>query len=256
MFSQGFIVKAESRGMRMTTFKHHRIIICTVVALACTAMSPAFAQQMHYLGIAATNTETVFESEVKGAGETVAAQWQLASSQTVASSFFSRVTTASITQAIQSAAGRMDLEKDVLFLLVSSHGAPRGLGIALAGGGLMTARELRSALDAAQIKNRVVVVSACYSGQFIGPLAGPNTVVITAANATNPSFGCSNQRTYTYFGDALFNYGIAQKGRDLKTAFAVAKTTVTRWERRDGERPSNPQINVGAKIGAVLAGVK
>jgi Peptidase C13 family len=225
-------------------------------AFSLTLLAPASAQQMHYLGIAASDRETVFQSEVTGAGATLASKWQLASSQTVSSSFFGRVTPSSVAQAIQTAASRMDLEKDVLFLLVSSHGAPRGLGIEVSGGGLMTAKQLRTALDAARIKNRVVLVSACYSGQFIGPLAGPNTVVITAANAANPSFGCSNQRTYTYFGDAFFNYGVAQKGRDLKTAFGVAKATVTQWERRDGERPSNPQISVGAKIDAVLAKVK
>ena len=219
-------------------------------------LAPASAQQMHYLGIAASDRETVFQSEVTGAGTTVASKWQLASSGTVSSSFFRRVTPASVEQAIQSAASKMELEKDVLFLLVSSHGAPRGLGVEVSGSGLMTARQLRAMLDASRIKNRVIVVSACYAGQFIGPLAGPNTVVITAANATNPSFGCSNQRTYTYFGDAFFNYGIAQKGRDLKGAFAVAKTTVTQWERRDGERPSQPQISVGTRIGAVLAGMK
>ncbi len=221
-----------------------------------TGVSHAHAQQIHYLGIAASDRETVFNTEVSGAGATVASTWALASSQTVTSSFFSKVTYSRIVEAIRTAGSRMDKDKDVLFLLVSSHGAPGGRGIELSGGGLMTARQLRTALDSEGIRNRVILVSACYSGQFIGPLSTPTTMVITAANATNPSFGCSNSRAYTYFGDAFFNYGMAQRGRDLRSAFAVAKTNVTAWERKDGERPSNPQMSAGGRITAILGGMK
>jgi Peptidase C13 family len=220
------------------------------------ALQATQAQQMHYLGIAASSRESVFQSEATGAGATVGKNWQLASSNVLSGGMFSRVTLSSVNAAIEAAAGKMDKERDVLFLLVTSHGGPDGAGVELSGGGAMRAGQLRAMLDRAGVKNRVVVISACYSGQFIGQLSGPNTLVMTAANATNPSFGCSNQRSYTYFGDALFNYGMAQRGRDLRSAFAVARTTVTGWEKRDGEQPSQPQISVGARIGKTLQGVK
>jgi hypothetical protein len=232
-----------------------RLAAFAVLALL-SAAHPALAQRMHYLGIAASNRETVFQSEVSGAGSTVGGQWSLASSQTVAGSFFGRVSYGSVREAIAAAAGRMDRERDVLFLLVSSHGAPGGRGVELSGGGLMTPGMLRAALDQAGVKNRVVLVSACYAGQFVAPLSGPNTAVITAANSTNPSFGCSNKRTYTYFGDAFFNHGMPQAGRDLRRAFAIARTTVTAWERSEGERPSQPQMSMGAGIARTLAGVR
>jgi hypothetical protein len=231
-----------------------RIIVASLAFLALS--TSVQAQQMHYLGIAASERETVFYSEVSGAAATIGSNWNLASSQTISSSFFSKVTYPRIAEAIRAAGDKMDKERDVLFLLVSSHGAPGGRGIELSGGGLMTAGQLRSALDSAGIKNRVVLVSACYSGQFVKPLSGPTTMVITAANATNPSFGCSNSRSYTYWGDAFFNYGMAQRGRDLRSAFAVARTNVTAWERKDGEFPSNPQFSAGGRIAAVLAAIK
>jgi hypothetical protein len=232
-----------------------RLLAFALLALIGAA-HPALAQRMHYLGIAASSRETVFQSEVSGAGGTVGSTWSLASSQTVSGGFMGGVSYGTVRQAIQQAAGRMDRDRDVLFLLVSSHGAPGGRGIELSAGGLMTAGMLRAALDEAGVKNRVVLVSACYAGQFIGPLSGPNSAVITAANATNPSFGCSNKRTYTYFGDAFFNHGMPQSGRDLRRAFAVARTTVTAWERRDGERPSQPQMSMGGGIARTLAGVR
>ncbi len=217
---------------------------------------PALAQRMHYLGIAASSRETVFQSEVAGAGATVGATWRLASSQTVSGSFFGRVSYGTVREAIRAAAGRMDLDKDVLFLLVSSHGAPGGRGIELSAGGLMTPGMLRAALDEAGVRQRVVLVSACYAGSFIGPLSGPNTAVITAANTANPSFGCSNQRSYTYFGDAFFNHGMRDAGADLRRAFAISRTVVTAWERRDGERPSQPQMTMGGRLAQTLRGVK
>jgi hypothetical protein len=228
-----------------------------LAALVLTAAeSPAMAQRMHYLGIAASSRETVFQSEVSGAGGTVGSAWSLGSSQTVGGSYVGGVTYGSVRQAIQSAAGRMDRANDVLFLLVSSHGAPGGRGVELSGGGLMTAGMLRAALDDAGVRHRVVVISACYSGAFIGPLSGPNTTVITAANATNPSFGCTNTRSYTYFGDAFFNYGMQQSGADLRRAFGIARATVTQWERRDGERPSQPQMSMGGAISQKLRAIR
>jgi hypothetical protein len=243
-----------SGGCRMTL--RIRFFATTVLVAAGLFSTATMAQQMHYLGIAATNQETVFQSEVSGAGAAVGRTWQLASSRTVSASFFSPVSVGAINAAIQETAAKMDREKDVLFLLVSSHGFPRGGGVLLNANGAMRAGQLRAALDGAGIKNRVIVISACYAGQFIGPLSGPNTAVITAANATNPSFGCTNARSYTYFGDAFFNYGMAQRGRDLRSAFATAKTTVTQWEVRDGFKPSQPQMSMGARISAVLAGVR
>ncbi len=231
-------------------------LACFICIALGGGLAPALAQRMHYLGIAASNRETVFQSEVSGAGSTIGSTWSLASSQTVSGSFLGRVSYGTVREAIRNAASRMDRERDVLFLLVSSHGAQRGGGVELSAGGLMTPGMLRAALDDAGVRNRIVLVSACYSGQFIGPLSSPNSVVITAANATNPSFGCSNKRSYTYFGDAFFNHGMRQAGSDLRRAFAVARATVTAWERRDGERPSQPQFSMGGAIARTLAGLR
>lgn len=228
-----------------------RFLAAIIIGWLCTAV-PALAQKMHYLGIAASNRETVFQSEVTGAGARVGSTWQLGSSQTVSGSFFGGVSYGSVREAINAAASRMETGKDVLFLLISSHGGPNGRGVALSAGGGMNAGMLRRALDEAGIRNRILVISACYSGQFIGPLSGPTTAVITASNAQNPSFGCSNQRSYTYFGDAFFNYGMRQHGRNLRRAFATARAKVAEWEQRDGQWSSQPQISIGGGVAKAL----
>jgi hypothetical protein len=56
-----------------TEMRHYasaRLMLFTALA-AMSAASPALAQRMHYLGIAASSRETVFQSEVSGAGSTV-----------------------------------------------------------------------------------------------------------------------------------------------------------------------------------------
>ena len=67
----------------------------------------------------------------------------------------------------------------------------------------MTPQEVAAVLDREGIKNRVVIVSACYSGTFVPPLANDNTIVLTAADAKSTSFGCAPERDWTYFGDAF-----------------------------------------------------
>jgi hypothetical protein len=39
---------------------------------------------------------------------------------------------------------------------------------------------------------------------FVPALADARTLVITAAAADRPSFGCEDGATWTYFGDAFF----------------------------------------------------
>ena len=60
--------------------------------------------------------------------------------------------------------------------------------------------------------NRLVMIQACFSGQFVPALASPGTVVITAASADKPSFGCDPGNDWTLFGDALVNRALREPG--------------------------------------------
>ena len=83
------------------------------------------------------------------------------------------------------------------------------------------------------------------------PLANAETMVITAADADHPSFGCRDGAKWTYFGDAFFN--IALRGTpNLKDAFALARTLVRKRELRNGFAPSNPQMAGGEDLEHLL----
>lgn len=153
------------------------------------------------------------------------------------------------------AAGRvMDKDEDVLLLFMTSHGSSDGFSLYLPG---MVYADLgpgdvADVLDSEGIKNRIVIVSACYAGIFVKPLANDNTIVLTAADEKSSSFGCSNEREWTYFGDALFNQSLKPEV-SLEEAFRNAKVTIGQWEARDGLTPSNPQGHFGPALTAKLA---
>src|SRR4051812_5818788 len=146
----------------------------------------------------------------------------------------------------------MDTNKDVLAVVLTSHGSPAGLAI-VGGrrGGTLTPPELRAMLDASGAKFRIVIISACYSGVFVPALADPRTLVITAAAADRSSFGCEDRATWTYFGDAFFNQAL-RRAPTLESAFDTARQIVTAREQREGFTPSNPQMAGGSEVLALF----
>lgn len=144
------------------------------------------------------------------------------------------------------AVGRiMDKEEDVLILFITSHGDADGIGLQLPSILVnLGPAEVAAVLNKEGIKNRVVIVSACYAGIFMEPLVNDNTIVLTAADAKSSSFGCVAGREWTYFGDAFFNQSL-KPGTDFKRAFSNAKILIEGWEKLDHVKPSNPQAYFG-----------
>ena len=130
-----------------------------------------------------------------------------------------------------------------------------GLVLADAFSSVLSPDHVASVLDREGIRNRVVIVSACYSGMFTKRLASPDSIVLTASDESSPSFGCSNEREWTYFGDAFFNQSLGE-GVSLEQAFEDAKVKISQWETRDELPPSSPQGHFGAVISEKLAKLK
>ena len=117
--------------------------------------------------------------------------------------------------------------------------------------GELTPQLVATTLNTEGIKNRIVIVSACFSGVFVPPLANDDTIVLTAADAENTSFGCAPERDWTYFGDAFFRQSV-RRGRDLQHTFENARTLISGWELMDHAKPSNPQAHFGPALVAKL----
>ncbi|MBT9445775.1 MAG: peptidase C13 [Hyphomonadaceae bacterium] len=154
---------------------------------------------------------------------------------------------------LASAIGRlgevMDRNEDVLVLFMTSHGNPDGsmaIQEQMRTRFALRPQYLREALDEAGIKNRLVIVSSCFSGAFIPALQNENTIILTAAAYDRTSFGCQPERDWTYFGEAFINQSMRQN-RPLLDAFSTAKMLIESWEARDNVRPSLPNASVGAQ---------
>lgn len=134
--------------------------------------------------------------------------------------------------------------EDLVFIYLTSHGTaehelvldqPR---MELAD---LPADELAAVLAPLKNRDKIIVISACYSGGFIPALKDERTLIMTASRADRVSFGCSEEANFTYFGDALFAQALNQTD-DLEQAFKLAKATVAERELADNFEASEPQI--------------
>jgi hypothetical protein len=156
----------------------------------------------------------------------------------------------SLSRALRRIGEQMNGEEDLLFLFLTSHGSTdHRFSIKLSPFGFsdLTPQMLRKALDDANIKHRVVVISACYSGGFIPALADENTLVITAASADRNSFGCNDTNELTDFGRAYFDEALRET-RSFTEAFERAKAIIATRERANGSNTSDPQIAGGESL--------
>ncbi len=155
--------------------------------------------------------------------------------------------------ALEGVGKKMDVEKDVLILFITTHGGTRQLSVRFSRfyPNNLSAQRLANILKKSKIKHKVLIISACYSGSFIPALKDENTLIMTASHAERSSFGCSNERDWTYFGDALINRAL-RTTKSLPYAFAEARAMITKWEAKAGVEASEPQIFVGELIGTKL----
>ena len=155
-------------------------------------------------------------------------------------------------RAIERMAQRMDKQEDILFIHLTSHGGADGQLAASARPmtvDSVTPQALRQWLDDAGIRNRVISISACFSGSWIAPLASDDTLVMTAADAEHTSYGCGSKSTLTFFGQAMYDEQLRHTW-SFEEAHAAARKLIDQRERAAGKDDgySNPQISVGPRI--------
>ncbi|MDF3036044.1 MAG: hypothetical protein K0S28_1318 [Paucimonas sp.] len=164
-------------------------------------------------------------------------------------------------RALERVAQLMDTEEDILFLHMTSHGAQDGeLAASFWPMEVSKVRpeDLRKWLDEAGIRNRVISISACYSGSWVKPLADDHTLVLTAADAEHTSYGCGSKSELTFFGRALYDEQLRTHTLSFEEAFRAARKVIEQREKEAGKDDgfSNPQIHMGAAITQRLAALQ
>ena len=206
-----------------------------------------------YVVSVALDSDQVFNREAREAGRVLAERFDavgrtitLAADEGVESGL-AVGSPPNLAQALARAAQIMDRNEDVLILYSTSHGSPReGINYRdfARGSAVITPKQLAELLDEQKFQNRLLILQACFSGQFVPALAGPRTVVATAAAATRSSFGCTADNDWTFFGHALVNQAMRQPDSFIRQ-FRRAFVTIYGWEKKLGFQPSDPQISVG-----------
>ena len=147
----------------------------------------------------------------------------------------------------------MDPDEDVLVVYSTGHGATYGLTYhdGDEGYGVLTPARLAALLDELRLRNRLLILSACYSGIFLPALWSETTALFTAASASRTSFGCAADNDWTFFGDAMINRAL-RKPKPLADASAEAVRLVGEWEAAKGFEPSYPQAAIGSRVDSWL----
>lgn len=229
-------------------------------ALADFPQDAATQPQGYFLGFAGVGDEKVFMQEIGLASRVVGERYRISGrslSLINDARDLERAPLASLSAlayALRGIAAKMDLERDVLFLSISSHGAPDP-AIVVANSELplndLTDVGLAEALRQSGIKWKVIIISACYAGAFIDALKDPHSIIITAAAADRTSFGCGTDSDLTYFGEAFYRDALPE-ARSLHQAFDQAKAAISLRERREHVDASRPQAYFGAEMEARL----
>jgi hypothetical protein len=157
--------------------------------------------------------------------------------------------------AVTGVARKMDRREDILLLYLTMHGTHEhelALYFPPYVEDALVPDDLRFVLRKAGIRNRVIAISACFSGGFIPRLQDDDTLVMTAARSDRPSFGCGADSTATFFGRAWLVEGL-NRTTDFAEAFRHAQARIQAWEKLEGDDPSHPQISEGKKIAKRLA---
>jgi len=131
----------------------------------------------------------------------------------------------------------------------TSHGTPDGIVV---GGSVVPPARMQSVIDnACGSRPSVVVMSACFSGQFVPALAEANRVVITAARPDRTSFGCGELNQYTYFDDCFLR-AVPLVGDFAALGSKVQECVAFREQQTGAKPPSEPQVSVGAAVGTTM----
>ena len=233
------------------------------VAGVLSKLTPQVAGQadLYFVGFGSYGSEDVFMKEVRHSSSVMDKLYHtggrtislINNPATVDEVPLATVTNLEIT--LNGVAMQMDVNEDILFLYVTSHGSKKHeISVSLDGMLLqgLTARRLKKIIDASGIKWKVLVISACYSGGLIETLKDDYTLVMTAARVDRQSFGCGSKAEFTYFGEAFFGESLNPRVSFVE-AFEHARDLISVREKKEKREPSEPQIATTPLIEKKLA---
>lgn len=213
-------------------------------------------QELFVLGVGSYGTEEVFNREVSYMEKLFS---DVADSRAIYLSNSRRdiesrpyATTTSIGKSLIRIGERMNKD-DILLMYVTSHGSKNEISVRHSGLDLedLSAEALKNMLEQSNIKNRVIILSSCYSGSFVDTLKDENTLIMTSSRHDRKSFGCADNLKFTYFGEAIFQESLTTE-KSFISAFEKAKNIIAEREDEEDKTPSIPQFWASNKVLSTL----
>ena len=233
------------RGLETALYNQRQMLDKALAALAPRDPSKI---NLYLLSVAGDGSQEVFRREVEFVRDQFATRFgakgrslELINSRTTLDKSPMATLTA-IDESLKAIAAKMDKEKDILFLFLTSHGsADHELSLAQNNISLrpLSAKDLGAMLKSSGIRWKVVVVSACYGGGFIDAVKDDYTLVLAAARKDRMSFGCEDDNDFTYFGRAFFKESLP-KSNSFQDAFRKAEVLIKEWELKDIRTAQKP----------------
>jgi len=142
-----------------------------------------------------------------------------------------------------------DRAKGGCLIYFTSHGTPDGI---ITNGSVLTP-DIWSKIvgNACGSRPSVIVMSSCFSGQFVPVLSGPNRMVFTAARPDRTSFGCGEQDHYTFF-DGCFLQALPASGNFPDLAARTRDCVAQEEQALKVDYPSEPQLSIGDAVAPAL----
>jgi hypothetical protein len=232
------------------------------LARALAALQPQRAGTVDaYVVVIALDSDAVFSREAREAGRVLASRFDAVGRTVVlandegANKANGRGSPQTLALALRRAAELMDRNEDVLILYSTSHGAPDA-GLVYKdeqrGSGFVSPGPLAEMLRSLGIRNRLIILQACFAGQFVPALKDARTIIVAAAASDRTSFGCQAGNDWTFFGDALINHAFRQP-LPLDVQLRRAAALIAAAEEREKLDPSNPQVSMGSETAKWLA---
>ncbi len=124
-------------------------------------------------------------------------------------------------------------KEDIVIMYFTSHGSIKvGLSVDLDYRHSLqnlSGERLAKIIEDSGIQNRVLIISACFSGAMIPFLEDDNTMIITASADNKQSYGCSDDAELTYFAKAFLQDALSET-TDLEKAYELAVQHVEKRE--------------------------
>lgn len=139
--------------------------------------------------------------------------------------------------------------RDVVVVMLTSHGSPDVMAVKTSANGpvsALSADGLATFLAPLADDRQILILQSCFSGSLIDELRSPNRIIMTAAAADRSSFGCNPDSDNTWFIKSL-NRAMSMGG-SWQHIFARTQALVAQDEAAIGVPASNPQSYVGSNM--------